>query len=125
PRPWTNRIQTPPTSRHAAKARRRPRVLVSIRDLPRWRSENYRANRLSTLAVIRETDSSTSRLDGQQIEPAENTPPPRGVSKYTVRAPPSSGFVPWAIRWILAGELGDILSVSWPEAPPGIRSCRL
>ena len=39
----------------------------------------------------------------------------------TTSAPPSFRFMPLARSRVFAGELGEILSVSWPEAPPGMR----
>ena len=76
-----------------------------------------------TFSVIWDTWSSTGRLLTQQIEPTEKTAPPRVVSKCTTWAPPSSGFSPLASSRALGGELGESLSVSCPEAPPGHRRC--
>src|SRR6476660_238037 len=70
------------------------------------------ANLISTFAVIRETGSSTSSELIQLIEPVEKTAPPLGGSWTTMWAPPSPGFRPRARRCVLAGESGDILSVS-------------
>jgi len=53
-------------------------------------------NRRRTLFVMRETPSSTSRQDGQVIDPTEKTAPPLGVSWSTMSDPPSSGLSPLA-----------------------------
>src|SRR5438552_2427919 len=74
---------------------------------------------------MRETFPSIGTLLGQQIEPTENVPPPLAVSKIVISAPPLSGFRPFASSCVFFGELAEILSVSWPEAPPGQRRCRL
>ena len=76
-----------------------------------------------TLAVICETLSSTNNELGQQIDPAANTAPRLGVSKIVICAPPLSAFFPCANSFMPGGDDGEILSVSWPEAPPGIRKC--
>jgi len=86
---------------------------------------SHSKNRRSTFAVICATPSSTTSELGQQIDPAENTIPRFAVSKITISAPPLSGLRPFAKRFTLVGELLEILSVSWPDAPPGQRMCRL
>src|SRR5687768_473301 len=63
----------------------------------------YSRNRRRTLAVIRETPSSTQSELGQQMEPAEKTAAPRPGSCSTISAPLPSGFSPRASRWVLAG----------------------
>ena len=72
-------------------------------------------------SVILDTASSTKMEAGQQMEPTEKTAPPLAVVCSTISAPPSSGLSPLANRRVLAGDWGEILSVSWPEAPPGMR----
>src|SRR5688572_24032504 len=79
----------------------------------------------STFRVIREHASSTRTHAGHVIEPTENTAPPLSVSWYTISAPPPFGFIPFASNAVPAGEAVTRLSVSWPDAPPGHRSCRL
>src|SRR5204863_8646345 len=79
-------------------------------------------NLLTTFPVIRLTASSTRIDAGQVILPTEKTEPRLGVSKTTISPPPLSLLVPLARRWVPGGELTERLSVSWPDAPPGIRS---
>ena len=62
----------------------------------------YSRKRRSTLAVTRDTGSSTSRALGQQIDLVENTAPPDGVVYSTISAPPLSGLSPRARTWTLA-----------------------
>src|SRR6185437_12731162 len=59
--------------------------------------------RRRTFSAIRDTVSSTGNDATKLIEPTEKTPPPLGVSKRHMSAPPSSGLIPLASLRILLG----------------------
>ena len=58
----------------------------------------------------------------QVIEPAEKTAPFPADSTIDSSAPPSLGLSPLASSIVPGVDDLEILSVSWPEAPPGTRS---